>query len=621
MKSSFLYPCLIVLIACLQYANTLGHDYAWDDKLVITGNTYTTKGIQGIPEIFTERVAVPNKNVYRPVTQSLFAFEYGFFRHNPMFGHFFNMLWYALTCLLVFRFIQFVFPNLHSLFVFLTTLIFTVHPLHVEVVANIKSRDEILALCFGLWAIINWVKGLETGSWKNLALGIVLFLAALLSKDNAITLLPVALLVWWFRGMAGQKALVLTFLIPAVGAAMLYWATMSTGNSAVKEVTQTYSNSLSNIFLWTPEFNKIFTTSLVNIGRYLQLFLYPHPLVHMYGYKQIDMKGWGDPATWLIVALLGFTAWFLWKNRHSKRPAVFGMLFFITTYSIYSNFVVLAPDTMADRYLFIPSLGLSLIFLEICWALGGLSWSQPEFKGARSNLATAIPVILSLAFFVRSWVGNQDWKNDTTLTKNRIQYMENNAAAQATLGLLLSKESAGAMMDDQRRTLREQARQAFLKATEIYPRFASAWILLGKMYVEEKNFPQAESAFKKAQEFEPTNAECNYCLGSLYYNLSQSGTGIPFLEKAIQLDPDMETAYTVLGYVYMQNNKTDSLESLLNNAQKRFPKNGEFDAILAAYLWRQGKADEAFRLANSAIQKSPKNALATSILAAQNRGH
>src|SRR5580692_4952220 len=111
-------PLIIFVVAVAQYANTFSHNYAWDDKLVITGNEYTKKGISGLPEIFLHRVSVPDKNVYRPFPQALFAIEYDLFNGDPRAGHFFNIIWYACLCVLVFYFIRFVFPGLHPGFAF-----------------------------------------------------------------------------------------------------------------------------------------------------------------------------------------------------------------------------------------------------------------------------------------------------------------------------------------------------------------------------------------------------------------------------------------------------------------------------------------------------------------------
>src|SRR6267154_5042143 len=176
------FPILIFFCAFLQYANTLRHDYAWDDKLVITANAYTRRGIAGLPDIFSKRVSFPYKNEYRPVPQAMFAVEYQLFHGNPHAGHFFNVLCYAAACALVYWFVLFAFPRAHPLFAFFVAALFAVHPVHVEVVANIKSRDEILSLSFGLAAIVLTVKAIESWNWRVFTAGIACFVLALLSK-------------------------------------------------------------------------------------------------------------------------------------------------------------------------------------------------------------------------------------------------------------------------------------------------------------------------------------------------------------------------------------------------------------------------------------------------------
>jgi hypothetical protein len=103
----WLIPVFLFFLACLQYCNTVSYDYAWDDKLVITANAYTTKGIKGLPDIFTKRVSIPYKGEYRPLPQALHAIEYDLFRGSPHAGHVFNILWYAITCVIVYEFVRF----------------------------------------------------------------------------------------------------------------------------------------------------------------------------------------------------------------------------------------------------------------------------------------------------------------------------------------------------------------------------------------------------------------------------------------------------------------------------------------------------------------------------------
>ena len=652
----FGFPVLLFAIAFVQYANTLNFDFAWDDKLVITANDYTRMGLKGLPEILTNPLSVPYKNVYRPVTQSLFAIEYELFGDDPTMFHLFGLIWYGLACLSVYFFLKFVFPRIHPVFLFLASLLFTVHPLHVEVVANIKSRDEVLALLFGLTGIILFAGGIERNRLGTIALGIISFGLAVLSKENAITLLPMLPVVLWFRseqvqlnrkiilsGIAvlgllglyfmliplvvlslllvlvvyrklGRKKLIFLALGGIILSALFFNFEIDTPDTT--NGIQLDSTVLNNIFLWTTESEKVIPTSIVNIGRYFKLFALPHPLIHLYGYNQIPLSGWGNLVTWLVLILLLFSVYYWVRNFRRKDLSIFGILFFICTYSVYSNFFVIAPDTMADRYMFLPSIGLSLVVVEGLIRLGKLNRLHPIFSTPRSKIVAVFFFFAISALFARSWIGSRDWQNDYTLIKNRIQYMENNAAAQATLGIMIQRESMEVKDGQLQQRLRSDAAKAFTKAIDIYPDFYLAWTLIGKIFVEEGMYEKAELAFLRAQGISPLSPDAYQCLGALYFVVGDSNRSIDYLEKCILLDPQLKEAYVMLGKAYIQNKSIKNLGSLTKAALGWFPNNPDFEAFQAFYLLDEKKFTEAYRYAKASLEKDPNNLLALSVLAA-----
>jgi 4-amino-4-deoxy-L-arabinose transferase-like glycosyltransferase len=631
------FPFVIFAAAFLQYANTLSHDYAWDDKLVITANEYTKKGVSGLVEICTNRVSVPYKSEYRPVPQAMFAIEYDLFEARPWAGHFFNILWYALTCALVYNFICFVFPRLHGSFAFLVALLFAVHPLHVEVVANIKSRDEILALCLGLSSVMLLVKALERMSLKFLLAGSFCFGLAFLSKTNAVTMLPIVALVAWYRspGTAISRKLLLSAGGLAVCSLLLVVLIRYLQNTASDQVAaQLNSTVLNNIFLWTTRPQTIIPTSLVIVLRYLGLFLYPHPLIHLYGYNQIPLSSWRDGITWAVVAGMAAVAMILFKTWRRKSLFVFGVAYFVMTYSVYSNLFFYAPDTMADRYLFIPSVGLAILLVTGIFRMAGLgrigtpgrvsgphhggTWdglrTLPANFGWKQKLVLAAFGILLCAYFARTFVANRDWANDYTLIYRRIQYMENNAAAQAIYGSMLEKESFEAKSSSVKQEKKLAAMKAFTRAISIYPDFYWAWISIGKIFAERQNYDKADLAFLKAQQLEPLSADGYLCLGTLRLAVKEQDLATTYLEKAILLDPKMEEAYVMLGRAYLQTNQLENLGSMTTAARKWFPDHVELEALSATYYFRTQKYERAFTLARSVLAKDPGNILALSIL-------
>jgi protein O-mannosyl-transferase len=615
---SFLFPLILFVTATLAYINTVTYDYAWDDKLVITANTYTTKGLRGLPDIFTKRVSVAYKSEYRPVPQALYAIEYDLFRASPHAAHTFNVAWYALNCLMVYVFLRFTFLGLDKVFVFLTALLFVVHPLHVEVVANIKSRDEILALFFGLSSVILLVKALEQRRWKPLVLGIVCFAAAFLSKTNAVTLLPMVLVVAWYRSSEWKLSRGAWVSIGAVGLCTLglvllarHLQTTVSNDSGV----QLNSTVLNNIFLWTTHPKTIVPTALVIIGRYAALFLYPHPLIHLYGYNQIPLSSWKDAVTWLVIGALAALVIYVKKTWHTKSPIIFGVVFFAFSYSVYSNLFFYAPDTMADRYMFGPSVGLAVIVTFCVFKLASIRPDAPELKSARARVVMALFVAVIAAYFATTVIGNRDWRNDSTLIHNRIRYMQSNAAALAIYGSTLTQESYELKSPAMQQRQQAAAMNALLQAIRIYPDFQAAWIAIGKLFAEHGIYDKAELSFIKAQRLEPLSPDSYFCLGTLYLAQQDRELAIPYLEKAVLLDPKMEEAYVMLGKAYLQAGNISNLGALTMTARAWFPDDVDLKALQASYYFRMNDYARAFELANAVLSKDPRNLLAMTVLA------
>jgi tetratricopeptide (TPR) repeat protein len=612
-----LYPLIVFLLACLQYVNTVSYDYAWDDKLVITANDYTTRGIKALPDIFTKRVSIPYKSEYRPVPQALHAIEYQVFRGSPHAGHFFNVFWYALSCVMAFAFVRFTFCRIDPLYAFLVALLFTVHPLHVEVVANIKGRDEILALFLGLSGIILLVKAIERLHWLPGIGGAVCFVLACLSKSNAITLFPLVPLVVWYRARDSKpsRRLFVSSAAVAVCCVAVVLVIRHVQNTISSDLpVHLNSTVLNNVFLWSAHTDTIVPTALVVIGRYALLFVYPHPLIHLYGYDQIPLSHWSDPVTWLVILALVGLASLVVKTLPQKSPVAFGLIMFAITYSAYSNLFFFAPDTMADRYMFLPLVGIAIAVVYGLYRLASIDVNAPVLAGARAWSVVGVLALALGAYFAVTVVTNRDWQNDATLIHNRIRYMENNAAAQAIYGHQLNKESADLATPQLRLQRKAAAMKAFTRAIEIYPDFQAAWIAIGRMFAERGIYDKAELSFLRAQRLEPLSPDAYFCLGTLYLAQQDTDLATPYLEKAVLLDPSMEDAYVMLGRAYLRANHIDNLGSMTATAQRWFPQNTNLEALRATYLFRTQQYDPAFQLARQVVARDPQNTLAISVL-------
>ena len=140
---------VVAIVAALIYSGSYGHDFAYDDLAVVKENRFVMKGSDGIGDILNTQYFEgydPNTNAraYRPVSLVTYALEYEYFGQNPRVHHFVNILLYALTSIVLLLALLQMLNRYHWSLAFMTTLLFVVHPVHVDVVANIKSRDELI---------------------------------------------------------------------------------------------------------------------------------------------------------------------------------------------------------------------------------------------------------------------------------------------------------------------------------------------------------------------------------------------------------------------------------------------------------------------------------------------
>ena len=213
---------VLIGIVLLLIFNTFNHDYNLDDDLVTNNHPLTSKGLEAIGEIFTTSYFIDNMGHaygYRPVVLVSFALEHQLFGENPSVSHLFNGVFYLLTVLALFKFFNRLLGSDGLVIAGISALFFAVHPIHSEVVASIKNRDEILALLFSLLSALSMLTFVKSGKWKNLLLMVLMFTIGLLAKKSVFPLaivLPIATLLFVEIDWKKYSLLSLGLLLPAV---------------------------------------------------------------------------------------------------------------------------------------------------------------------------------------------------------------------------------------------------------------------------------------------------------------------------------------------------------------------------------------------------------------------
>jgi hypothetical protein len=340
---------LLLIFSFLLYGNTLVNEYALDDAIVITQNQFTKKGIAGLGDIFTSEYFTGFFGVkkdlvaggrYRPFSVATFAVEYDFFGENPFVGHLINILLYALTCILLYKILSALFINFKFKFKWLslpliTVLLYMFHPIHTEVVANIKGRDELLSILGALGAMYYAIIYFEKAEKKYLLYIFVLFAMGMFSKESAITFIfTIPLAVWFFMPQHFSMKKITMVLLPMVVATVVY---LIARYKVLGPMTAPIANELMNDSFLGMTGGQKYATIFYTLGVYLKLLLVPHPLTFDYYPYHIPVMQWSDWQSMVSLVLnlgLGVVSLILLKRKHVIS---FALLFYFATISPMSN--------------------------------------------------------------------------------------------------------------------------------------------------------------------------------------------------------------------------------------------------------------------------------------------
>ena len=359
--------------AFLLYANSLINQYTLDDRLMITENAFTKKGISGIGDILTTDSFVGffghQKNLvaggrYRPLSHITFAIEYAILGFNPFVGHLINVLLYAFACILVFKVLTMLFPPGKKPFYltlpFIATAMFIAHPLHTEVVANVKGRDDIMGLLANFGTLYFILRYADKAKITDIILASIVFFLGLFSKENVITFVVIVpLTLYFFTKTSIKRTVISTFILLFITVIFICIRTAVLGSAFSSNIDY---ELLNNPFIECTTIQK-FATIFYTWGRYLILLVFPHPLTHDYYPKQIPIIGIGDIRALLSLLVYIFIIVIAFMQVKKKTILSYCILFFGLTFSISSNLVFPIGTFMNERFVFIPLLG----FCKMVW--------------------------------------------------------------------------------------------------------------------------------------------------------------------------------------------------------------------------------------------------------------
>ncbi len=475
---------ILLVLPILLYAGTLRFGYVLDDTLVLSENKFVQQGTKGIAGIFGNEALVgflgENHDIvvgarYRPLSLVTFAIEHQVFGASPGISHFINALLYALTALLIFRLLSLVLPAKaagpwYLGLPFVAALLFALHPIHTEVVANIKGRDEIMALLLALAAAYYVLRAIyDQKPWLTIVAG-ALFLLAILSKENAITfIIVVPLLVFAFTKTSLRQMVMA--MIPLTIATVVYVFIRLSAVGYLLDGGQEITDLMNNPFVDAKGSQQSATISMTLVW-YLKLLIFPHPLTHDYYPYHVPLVTWGDwRAIMGLVTHLGLVGLGIWTWRKDRLVSV-AIWYYLATLSVVSNIFFPLSLFMNERFLYMPSVAFCLV---LAWFL---SQKLPRWMAAQPKVARVLALsllgVLGLGYALRTVTRVPAWENTYTLNAASIEVSSESAYSNQYYGYSLYKMADKEENPIEKKKLLDAALPYIDRALEIFPKYPEA---------------------------------------------------------------------------------------------------------------------------------------------------
>jgi len=563
--------------AFLLYGNTVLNKYGVDDEFV-TNNETIRKGLAAIPDIFTTHYVDQQGNIshnkadYRPIVKLTYALEYQIYQQDkPGISHAVNVLIYFFISILLFFILKRMLKNYNILFPFLITVVFMTHPVHTEVVASLKNRDELLAFLCGLGTLSLLLMYAERRKFWYVLLALLVFFTGYLSKASILPFVLIyPLVLYFFTGLSPKR------YIPISIAVVVIAIIAQAGPHLFLPAGERMTSAIENPLFAEHGFLYRIGTGLLSLLFYLRILIYPHPLLFYYGYDMIPLATPGN--IWAILSFVLYAglllyAIFTFRKKHILSFAILWYLIFI---AMYSNLLIPVVGIVGERFVFAASLGFCI---ALVWAIFKIFKTEPnsltiEFD-ARAKILVLVILIL-IPYAALTVTRNREWRNLFNLYTKDIPYLENSAKA--------NTQYAGYLM----------------RTTYQDPNFRKHG------NVNQYKLDVIKKYFKKSLEIYPDNYQATNDLGAVYLFLGKDpDSAIIYLRKAIALNDQLEPAWVNLGMSYRETMQYDSAVYVYSTILRRNPSQIRAYFALANVYNDMGYINRAIEMNTEVLKSNP----------------
>jgi tetratricopeptide (TPR) repeat protein len=540
----FFFICLFLIISILSvYWQVVGHDFInLDDDQYVTENYKIHSGLtwENIKWAFSSGHA----SNWHPLTWISHMIDCSLFGLDPAGHHAVNVILHIANTILLFVILNSMTNTLWQSAVI--AALFALHPLHIESVAWIAERKDVLSTFLGLLTLFFYIKYVNKPDQKKYILVLIVFSLGLMAKPMLVTLPFVLLLIdYWplkrflTRKRNKQKDNHISRQIFLEKLPMLVLVVFSCIITFLVQKHGGAVQSLEHI-----SFPSRIANSSVSYVKYILKMFWPMRLAIYYPFPKMGIPFWQITGSILI---LGVTTFFIFYRRN-RFPYLFtGWFWYLGTLIPVIGIVQVGGQAIADRYTYIPLIGL---FIAITWTVSQISI---RWKNRKVLLKLLTTIIIGTLICI-TWLQLRVWKNSKTIFEHTLKVTSDNELAHNQLGLALMKEGHW-----------EKALFHYNKAIEITPQYHNTYVNIGNIFKDQGKLEQADSHYRKALDLAPDNLIAKNNLGIIIAMQGKIDEAISLFREVLIIDPYNVRAYNNLGI-------TMAMQGKFNKAIESFKK-------------------------------------------------
>ena len=524
---------IITLLIFGLYGPSLKNGFAYDDEAQIEQNPYI-KSLIFLLRAFTSCLwenHLPQcrdyADYYRPLQTISYILTY-FISGNPSFFHFINIVLYIIACYLIFLFLEKILDK--KLAVFLALLIFLIHPIHSEAVIWIASVPELLFSIFSISLFLIYFSKNRHKNW----LAPVFFFLALLSKETA-AFLPLAIITYDY--LFKQKKIDWSYLREYWRYLLFFVIYLLLRINAIGVFRQ-YSDTGE---IYAIKFKDSVIRTILAFGEYLKKIFWPFPLNPFMPFELI--RNLGEPIfIFNLFLIASFLALFVWGIFRKDKIVIFSLgLYFLFLFPAFAALNLTGTNIIAERYLFLPSLGFAILLGY--WLEKLFSWSNKFFK---LFLRAALLIIFAFSAY-SAYAQNSVWQSSKILYDyiHKVNIARGYPADVTTLNLALIYEK-----EENAAEAEKLYREIIANTREVPTASHRAYNNLGVIYFKEGRVDEAIELFKKAIAVVPRHKSAYANLGIAYLEKGDFLSALENSIKALEIDPKYQTPQLALAKLY-----------------------------------------------------------------------